>query len=600
MRVRSIAAAWALPFAAVASVSLLGVAPGGAHPWLPDALSSAGALLGAAGVAFACTRRQPSRGWSLLAGLLPAVFAFASALRVAGAGKMALCDDQLMARELAERLAASIAGPLEIAARGSLRSGALLLVAAWLDVAGTIGGGRRKLPGLVTALAVAAAIAARVVLRSKIGPLDWVSAVVIVGALVGLAATLARNPRAWRVSALAAIGAVAMFDLGALAAAHVQVLGRIAQFAPLVLVEQAVAAEHARGVLLACDLALSAAFALALHARVARVDGGATELVGALALGVGAVLAASPLSWLPSAARLSAMDRVSHRLQGEPADAGAQEGWCLPAWLAGPAVVVDRHGTLHRESSLAGTTEARHGAMLYASARNTLGQLQAGLSPQRYTWVYAKEPRRRPELGVYAALVEVQNSNPSFLTLDTSLQVSEKQTKGRRVAAVLPEGERFRAVVLLCATQACGVAGAVTQEMTAHEFFRWMRDEHTAPETVIVILPSDVGIDRVAEVARGFEDLDVVVAPPRETIAPQITTAVAAWSRRLRAEAVALSRKAQAKSAASRAAFAEVAKTNPAFEPADLELVEGMLIRAKAEYFEDGFATAAQMGSSSR
>ena len=68
--------------------------------------------------------------------------------------------------------------------------------------------------------------------------------------------------------------------------------------------------------------------------------------------------------------------------------------------------------------------------------------------------------------------------------------------------------------------------------------------------------------------------------PPRET------------ARKL----VALARAHHAKSAQARAAFAEVARENASLRPEQLELVEGALLHAGAEYFDEGFVTARRWG----
>ena len=59
---------------------------------------------------------------------------------------------------------------------------------------------------------------------------------------------------------------------------------------------------------------------------------------------------------------------------------------------------------------------------------------------------------------------------------------------------------------------------------------------------------------------------------------------------------IALARAHHAKSAQARSAFAEVARENPSLSPEQLELVEGALVRARAEYFDEGFVTARGWG----
>ncbi len=59
---------------------------------------------------------------------------------------------------------------------------------------------------------------------------------------------------------------------------------------------------------------------------------------------------------------------------------------------------------------------------------------------------------------------------------------------------------------------------------------------------------------------------------------------------------IALARAHHQESAEARAAFAEVARENPALRPEQLEWVEGALLRAGAEYFDDGFVTARRWG----
>ena len=61
-------------------------------------------------------------------------------------------------------------------------------------------------------------------------------------------------------------------------------------------------------------------------------------------------------------------------------------------------------------------------------------------------------------------------------------------------------------------------------------------------------------------------------------------------------ELIGLARAHHDKSAQARAAFAEVASENPSVRPEQLELVEGALLRAGAEYFDKGFVTARHWG----
>jgi hypothetical protein len=61
-------------------------------------------------------------------------------------------------------------------------------------------------------------------------------------------------------------------------------------------------------------------------------------------------------------------------------------------------------------------------------------------------------------------------------------------------------------------------------------------------------------------------------------------------------ELIALARAHHEKSDQARAAFAEVARENPSLRAEQLELVEGALLHAGAEYFDEGFVTARRWG----